>query len=745
MTERVIKVVLDDREVNPKLKRMEGNLGRVEKQSDKTSKGFKLMAVAAATAVTALGIRKFVQYGDELIRLQNRLGTVTDSTGNLRTVQAELVELSFRTRTAFEDNVELFTRAAAATEALGLSQRTVIELTESLSTGLRIGGATAAEASGVLTQFTQGLALGRFETQELKSVLEQSVPISRALQKEFQATQGELLKLAETGKLAADRVVTALTGDTLEDFRRQLDKLGVAADEGFGQLGRATKLALGELNIGLGLSSALGEAFNDMAVAIAGNTEEFFLFGDALRTQGSIRIAQLVGIIKEAGLEFDNFANRAKFGFAVFFQSDQPELFEALAAEKLAIEEALADVEKETEATIDQILSSSRARIDEFLGGRGLVGDDDDGTDVPGPDPAQVKDATTFLADLREEIERAKIETMFFGEEAEAALLRFEAAQNIEENVGALADEINDATEALIAQNIALARQEELRENQADDADLIASLEEQVELIGLHNEELERQTNLQELSADATDLEREKVEELTDAIAEGDREEFIASLERELELVKLGDEEREVEIALRELGAEATLEQQEAVKRLTEELIKERDELDEFQKAVESFSEDVGDALADTLFDGLRDGFDDVEDEFANFLQNLAKQLIASQLTDLLVSLLENLGGGTSGAIGGFISAVAGRQTGGEAIRGVPISVGETRPEIFVPSESGNILPDASSGLGMAPIIQNILDPENQLALIETARGRNVIRNTIQGDLDFYERILGQK
>ena len=142
---------------------------------------------------------------------------------------------------------------------------------------------------------------------------------------------------------------------------------------------------------------------------------------------------------------------------------------------------------------------------------------------------------------------------------------------------------------------------------------------------------------------------------------------------------------------------------------------------------------------------GTPDMFDDIEDEFANFLQNLAKQLIASQLTDLLVDLLGSLGGGGGGAVGGFITAIAGRQTGGEASAGVPIRVGETRPEIFVPSESGNILPDASSGLGMAPIIQNVLDPENQLALIETARGRNVIRNLIQGDLDFYERILGQK
>jgi len=790
VTERVIKIVLDDSQIAPRLDRIEGRLGNVEAQGAQTARSFRNLAAAATTVVAALGIREFVSYGDELIRVDNRLATVTESTSNLRAVQAELLEVSFRTRTAFEDNVELFTRASAATENLGISQQTVIDLTESLSLGLRIGGATAAEASGALTQFTQGLALGRFETQELKSVLEQSVPVSRAIQKEFNATQGELLELAEAGELAADRIIDALTGDTLKEFREQLEELTPTAEEGFDQFTSAIRISLGELNRGLGLSEGLGEAFNDMAIAIVGASDEFFEFGATAVQVTSIVIGQIDLVI--AG--FDKIGERAALSLAeareesglldtaLEFLANQSEVanqqiadlptgleqaVRLIASPLLVAGDAVRALEDDTKSVTEaegelndalknenQILITLRNSQERFNRERakrledrqsGVTQDTGDGGAdvVPGPDADQIKDATTFLADLRAETERARIETTLFGDEAEAALLRFESSLNIAENAGALADEINEATEALIAQNEALARQEELRANQADDTELIERLEDEVSLLGLSNEELERQTNLLELSADATEDQAQKVRDLTDALTDASREEFIESLEDELELIRLTSDERETEIALRELGAEATDAQKEAVRSLVEEMQKERDELADFQEGVEQFSEGVSTALADTIFDGLRDGFDDIENDFADFLQNLAKQLLESQLQELLTDILSNAG--SDSFIGSLVSSFAGRQTGGEATRGVPIVVGETRPELFVPTEDGNILPDINSGLGMAPVIQNILDPENQLAIIETARGRNVIRNTIMGDLDFYDRILGQR
>lgn len=264
-----------------------------------TSAAVMAKRVAAGAAAATAAIAAFTRVSDQLTNYRNRLKTVTDGIDNLNGVQEALVELSFRTRTSLADNIELFTRASAATENLGLSQQAVLELTESLSLGLQIGGATAAEASGAITQFTQGLALGRFETQELKSVLEQSVPIARALQKEFNATQGELLKMAESGELAAARVVEALRGDTLREFREEMESLQVTTTVGFNQLLESVTLVIGEFGRGVGVASSLGDGFNTMAQNISSVTDNIYLVGLAIQEALSVRFAQAAGIARE--------------------------------------------------------------------------------------------------------------------------------------------------------------------------------------------------------------------------------------------------------------------------------------------------------------------------------------------------------------------------------------------------------------------------------------------------------------
>lgn len=244
----------------------------------KAAIGIGALVVGAGAATVSL-----TKFNDQLIAMQNRLRPVTDSTGNMNAVFNRLVEMSVKSRTALEANVTMFSRAALATESLGISQQKLIDLTESLAIGLRIGGASAQESAGAIVQFTQGLALGRFETQELKSVLEQSVPIARALQTEFRKNQGELLKMAEAGELAADRVVKALTGPALAEFREQLKELPVSATEGFTQLREASGLLVGTFADGADISVTLGNAMRDLALIMIDVRESVFMAGVATK------------------------------------------------------------------------------------------------------------------------------------------------------------------------------------------------------------------------------------------------------------------------------------------------------------------------------------------------------------------------------------------------------------------------------------------------------------------------------
>ncbi|STJ11780.1 phage-related minor tail protein [Escherichia coli] len=80
--------------------------------------------------------------------------------------------ISQRTGTAFSDNARLFARSAASMREYGYSSEEVLKVTEAISTGLKLSGASTAEASSVITQFSQALAQGVLRGEEFNSVNE---------------------------------------------------------------------------------------------------------------------------------------------------------------------------------------------------------------------------------------------------------------------------------------------------------------------------------------------------------------------------------------------------------------------------------------------------------------------------------------------------------------------------------------------------------------------------------------------
>ncbi|WP_231436400.1 tape measure protein, partial [Escherichia coli] len=92
--------------------------------------------------------------------------------------------------------------------------------TEAISTGLKISGASTAEAGSVITQFSQALAQGVLRGEEFNSVNESGDRIVRALAAGMGVARKDLKAMADDGKLTADKVVPAL-----------ISQLGVLRDE----------------------------------------------------------------------------------------------------------------------------------------------------------------------------------------------------------------------------------------------------------------------------------------------------------------------------------------------------------------------------------------------------------------------------------------------------------------------------------------------------------------------------------
>jgi tape measure domain-containing protein len=180
----------------------------------------------------------------------------------------------------FGESAEATSAAAAAAQQLNLSQTEAANGFSQLYSALRptgvglkdietifVGVTAAAKNSGLsaesvnnaLVQLTQGLASGRLQGDELRSVLEQLPPLSQAIARQLGVSVGSIKQLGSEGKITTDVIIKALT-----DLKR---------------------VELGQLDQSLSTSAerikALGVAWENLQLSLA---KEFGGVGDGLLT-----------------------------------------------------------------------------------------------------------------------------------------------------------------------------------------------------------------------------------------------------------------------------------------------------------------------------------------------------------------------------------------------------------------------------------------------------------------------------
>ncbi|EPY7767956.1 phage tail tape measure protein [Citrobacter freundii] len=188
------------------------------------TKGFASAGKAAAAASAAFATGKIVQIADEWNYVNARLKQASSSADDFAASQRQLMEISQRTGTAFADNANLFSRAAASMREYGYSSDEVLKITEAVSTGLKLSGANTQEASSVITQFSQALAQGVLRGEEFNAVNESGDRVIRALAAGMGVARKDLKSMADQGQLTIDKVVPALVGqlDNLQDEFKSL-------------------------------------------------------------------------------------------------------------------------------------------------------------------------------------------------------------------------------------------------------------------------------------------------------------------------------------------------------------------------------------------------------------------------------------------------------------------------------------------------------------------------------------------
>ncbi len=237
---------------------------------------------AFAVFASFTAVKSLIQTGDAYLNIQNRLRTVIDDTLTLEVTQQALLETANRTRTSFEQNVEVFQRLTAATEALnlGLGREGVLGVMETLNQAISISGATSIEASQALRQLTQGLASGALKGDELRSVLEQLPTIADILARQLGVTRGQLKDLGERGKITSQVIVDAFRSareEIAEKFAKSIPTIGQA----FTLLRNSFVKLVGDLQEGTGVFSLLAQGIKFIADNLPAFTAAIYVLATA--------------------------------------------------------------------------------------------------------------------------------------------------------------------------------------------------------------------------------------------------------------------------------------------------------------------------------------------------------------------------------------------------------------------------------------------------------------------------------
>ncbi|MDT9748916.1 phage tail tape measure protein [Klebsiella variicola] len=181
-----------------------------QKALSELTDGFASAGRAATAAAAAFATGKLVQIADQWNSVNARLKQASVSSNDFTLSQTRLMAISQSTGTAFTDNANLFSRAAASMREFGYSSDEVLKITEAISTGLKLSGASTEESSSVITQFSQALAQGVLRGEEFNAVNEAGDRVIRALAAGMGVARKDLKAMADQGQLTIDKVVPAL-------------------------------------------------------------------------------------------------------------------------------------------------------------------------------------------------------------------------------------------------------------------------------------------------------------------------------------------------------------------------------------------------------------------------------------------------------------------------------------------------------------------------------------------------------
>ena len=282
---REIEIRLISRRAESSADRLKKKVLGVGTGADRSVTSLNNLSRVATAVGAALSANVLIRYSDSWTKVNNQIKQATSSTAEALAVQEAIFQIAKSSRVEIEGVASAYQRISNSVSDFGFSTKDSLDVVEGLTKAFKANGASAEEAASVLTQLGQGLGAGALQGEELKAIMEASLPVSRAIAKEFGVQVGELKELGAAGELVTERVFKALQ-NSLPEFQSSFDKASVSIAEGFTVAGQSVTRLIGLTSEATGASESFASALIELSEAVD-------FLGDAVASGAAGKIAQL--------------------------------------------------------------------------------------------------------------------------------------------------------------------------------------------------------------------------------------------------------------------------------------------------------------------------------------------------------------------------------------------------------------------------------------------------------------------
>lgn len=253
------------------------------------------LRTALGGLAAAFGVREIIQFSDSIRNLQNRLALISTDLNDVGRQFKAVAAIAISARSDLAATGDLYFRISRASRELGISQKEAAQITESLAKAMTASGLSAAESAGPLLQLGQALQSGRFQGDELRSILEGLPPVAEALAKSMGKPVGELRKLGSEGKITGTEFVKAMrmARDAIDqDFARTVPTITQA----FTELKTNVALAFDQFEKGTNAGKSLAESIQVLGFLVFKFSTFVAENGERILEYGKIILSLIVAL-----------------------------------------------------------------------------------------------------------------------------------------------------------------------------------------------------------------------------------------------------------------------------------------------------------------------------------------------------------------------------------------------------------------------------------------------------------------